>query len=163
MQNPNDAGGSRKVLTFSLGGEVYGIDILCVKEIRGWTPVTRIPHSSASVLGVQNLRGVIVPIIDLRVHFAMAAAEFNATTVIIVLSLQTGEGDREIGIVVDTVEDVVEIDVAGIRPAPPVGASIHSGFIAGIATVADQMLILLDAGCLSLGEQLSTGPASAAA
>ena len=86
------AGGSgiRKVLTFSLGGEVYGVDILRVKEIRGWSPVTRIPQSPDSVLGVLNLRGLIVPIIDLRVRFALAAAEFTPLTVIIVLSLATG-------------------------------------------------------------------------
>src|SRR3954463_14358424 len=79
----------RQVLTFSLGREVYGVDILRVKEIRGWSPVTRIPQSPQSVLGVLNLRGAIVPIIDLRVGFALPQAEFTAVTVIIVLSLRT--------------------------------------------------------------------------
>ena len=69
---------ARQVLTFSLGSETYGVDILRVKEIRGWSPVTRIPQSSASVLGVLNLRGVVVPVIDLRVRFALPTAEFNA-------------------------------------------------------------------------------------
>src|SRR5689334_24466469 len=96
-------GGSRQVLTFSLGREVYGVDILRVKEIRGWSPVTRIPQSPQSVLGVLNLRGAIVPIIDLRVRFALQQAEFTAVTVIIVLSLRTEQGVRECGVVVDNV------------------------------------------------------------
>src|SRR4051812_29764327 len=79
-------GGARKVLTFSLGPEVYGVDILRVKEIRGWSPVTRIPQSPDSLLGVLNLRGVIVPVVDLRKRFGLAVAEFNAMTVTIVLS-----------------------------------------------------------------------------
>src|SRR5215510_1137807 len=88
-------GGTRQVLTFALGAEVYGVDILRVKEIRGWSPVTRIPQSPASVLGVLNLRGAIVPIIDLRVRFEMKSVEFNAVTVVIVLSLRTADGQRE--------------------------------------------------------------------
>src|SRR3982750_4261270 len=99
--------GTRQVLTFSLGREVYGVDILRVKEIRGWSPVTRIPQSPQSVLGVLNLRGAIVPIIDLRVRFALQQAEFTAVTVIIVLSLRTEQGTRECGVVVDSVKDVV--------------------------------------------------------
>src|SRR5262245_22125731 len=111
-------GGTRQVLTFALGQEVYGVDILRVKEIRGWSPVTRIPQSPASVLGVLNLRGAIVPIIDLRVRFAMQSVEFNAVTVVIVLSLRTADGQRECGIVVDSVRDVVDIANDSIRPAP---------------------------------------------
>src|SRR5688572_33498154 len=87
--------GSRQVLTFSLGSEVYGVDILRVKEIRGWSPVTRLPQSADSVLGVLNLRGAIVPIIDLRVRFALKAADFTPVTVIIVLSLRTQGGQQE--------------------------------------------------------------------
>src|SRR3954470_20965128 len=109
---------TRQALTFALGQEVYGVDILRVKEIRGWSPVTRIPQSPASVLGVLNLRGAIVPIIDLRVRFAMPAAEFTPVTVIIVLSLRTEQGQRECGIVVDQVRDVVDIAADGIRAAP---------------------------------------------
>src|SRR6188472_4009051 len=110
--------GTRQVLTFSLGGEIYGVDILRVKEIRGWSPVTRIPQSPPAVLGVLNLRGAIVPIVDLRVRFAMQSADFNAVTVVIVLSLRTADGHRECGIVVDSVRDVVDIAADGVRPAP---------------------------------------------
>ena len=145
-------GGTRQVLTFALGAEVYGVEILREKEIRGWAPVTRIPQSPASVLGVLNLRGAIVPIIDLRVRFAMQSVEFNAVTVVIVLSLRTEQGQRECGIVVDSVRDVVDILADGIRPAPSMAARDASDFIEGIATIDDQMVILFNADCLVSGE-----------
>jgi purine-binding chemotaxis protein CheW len=156
-------GDSRKMLTFSLGGEVYGVDILRVKEIRGWSPVTRIPQSASSVLGVLNLRGTVVPIIDLRLRFGMKSAEFTPITVIIVLSLNNGSGQREVGIVVDSVKDVVDIDVASIKPAPSMSSAGTNGFIEGIATYDEQMLILLDAECLASKEQPTTGLADQAA
>ena len=143
---------TRQVLTFSLGGEVYGVDILRVKEIRGWSPVTRIPQSPPAVLGVLNLRGAIVPIVDLRVRFAMQSAEFNAVTVVIVLSLRTADGHRECGIVVDSVRDVVDIAADGVRPAPTMHGCEANEFIEGITTLGEQMLILLDADRLVSGE-----------
>jgi purine-binding chemotaxis protein CheW len=139
------AGASRQVLTFSLGGETYGVDILRVKEIRGWSPVTRIPRSSPAVLGVLNLRGAIVPIIDLRVRFALREVEFTPVTVIIVLSLRTADGQRECGIVVDGVKDVADITPENVRPAPSMSAGDAGEFIDGITTCDDKMLILLDA------------------
>jgi purine-binding chemotaxis protein CheW len=138
-------GGTRQVLTFSLGSEIYGVDILRVKEIRGWSPVTRIPRSTAAVLGVLNLRGAIVPIIDLRLRFALRTTDFTPITVIIVLSLHTAEGQRECGIVVDSVQDVVDITPNNVRPAPSMGAVDTSEFIEGITTCDEKMLILLDA------------------
>jgi purine-binding chemotaxis protein CheW len=137
--------GSRQVLTFSLGGETYGVDILRVKEIRGWSPVTRIPRSSEAVLGVLNLRGAIVPILDLRVRFALGSADFTPVTVIIVLSLRVQDGHRECGIVVDSVQDVADIAPGSIRPAPSMSSSDASEFIEGITTCDDKMLIILDA------------------
>ncbi len=151
-EGASGSGITRQVLTFALGAEVYGVDILRVKEIRGWSPVTRIPQSPASVLGVLNLRGAIVPIIDLRVRFAMQSVEFNAVTVVIVLSLRTEEGQRECGIVVDSVRDVVDILADSIRPAPSMAARDASDFIEGIATIEDQMVILFNADCLVSGE-----------
>jgi len=136
--------GSRQVLTFALGREIYGVDILRVKEIRGWSPVTRIPQSPDSLLGVLNLRGAIVPIIDLRVRFALANAEFNAMTVIIVMSLQTSQGQRECGVVVDNVKDVVDIALESIRPVPSMSGNNASEFIEGITAIDEQMLILLN-------------------
>lgn len=139
------SGATRQVLTFALGSETYGVDILRVKEIRGWAPVTRIPQSPPAVLGVLNLRGAIVPIIDLRLRFALPSAEFTAVTVIIVLSLRTEQGQRECGVVVDSVRDVVDLDIEDIRRAPSVQAGGSSDFIEGITTSDEQMLILLDA------------------
>ena len=156
-------GGSRQVLTFSLGREVYGVDILRVKEIRGWSPVTRIPQSPDSVLGVLNLRGAIVPIIDLRVRFSLASAEFNAMTVIIVLSLRTEGGQRECGVVVDNVKDVVDILVDNIRPVPSMNAGTASEFIQGITTIDEQMLILLNPDDLLANELSATAPDTASA
>ncbi|HET9863921.1 MAG TPA: chemotaxis protein CheW [Steroidobacteraceae bacterium] len=144
--------GTRQVLTFALGEEIYGVDILRVKEIRGWSPVTRIPQTSACVLGVLNLRGAIVPIIDLRVRLGIAAAEFTALTVVIVLSLHTAAGTRECGVVVDSVRDVVDIAPDSVRPAPEVSGDAAAASIQGIATVGEQMLILFDADSLVSGE-----------
>src|SRR5690348_10133091 len=135
----------RQMLTFALGEEVYGVDILRLKEIRGWSPVTRLPQSPPAVLGVLNLRGVVVPIIDLRARFGMAPAEFTAITVIIVLSLRTERGDQEFGIVVDKVMDVVDLVPGQVKSTPPTGTSAAGDVIAGIATVDERMLILLDA------------------
>ncbi len=143
---------TRQALTFALGQEVYGVDILRVKEIRGWSPVTRIPQSPPAVLGVLNLRGAIVPIVDLRVRFAMPSAEFNAVTVVIVLSLRTADGQRECGIVVDSVRDVVDIAADSVRPAPTMHGCQANEFIEGITTLGEQMLILLDADRLVSGE-----------
>lgn len=147
--------GGRQVLTFSLGQEVYGIDILRVKEIRGWTPVTQIPQAGRAVLGVLNLRGVIVPIVDLRVLFGLRSAEFNATTVTIVLSLPVGAGYQEYGFVVDGVRDVVDLTADSLRPAPDVGSDSAQEFIEAIATHDQQMLILLNAANLA-----TSGPAA---
>jgi purine-binding chemotaxis protein CheW len=152
MQNSKDStpsadaanGGHRKLLTFSLGQEVYGVDILRVKEIRGWSPVTKIPHSPPHVLGVLNLRGAIVPIIDLRLRFALPEAGFSPMTVIIVLSLQTAAGQRDCGVVVDSVSDVLDVAPGSVKPPPSLKAGQSSDFISGIATVDEQMLILLN-------------------
>jgi purine-binding chemotaxis protein CheW len=155
--------GLRKFLTFLLGREVYAVDILRVKEIRGWSPVTRIPQAPDFLLGVLNLRGAVVPVVDLRLRFGLQAVEYNATTVIIVLSLRSAEGGhREFGIVVDSVQDVVDIDSQGIKPAPSVSATAAS-FIEGIASHGEQMLILLDTEALAAGGQLTGRSASQAA
>jgi purine-binding chemotaxis protein CheW len=156
-------GTQRQVLTFALGAEVYGVDILRLKEIRGWSPVTRLPHSPPAVLGVLNLRGVVVPIIDLRVRFGMAAAEFTPVTVIIVLSLRTARGYQEFGIVVDKVMDVLEIAPDLLRPAPATGGTAAADLIEGIATVGEQMLILLDAERLIFSEPAAADVPQAAA
>lgn len=132
-----------QMLTFRLGTVTYGVDILRVKEIRGWSPVTRIPHAPPQMLGVLNLRGAVVPIIDLRLRFALPA-EFSPATVVIVLSLHAAAGQRECGVVVDGVSDVTEVSQDWIRPPPLRSEDGGAGFISGIATIGEEMLVLLD-------------------
>lgn len=138
------ANGSNQVLTFTLGMETYGVDILRVQEIRGWAQVTRIPQSPPHVLGVLNLRGSIVPIVDLRMRFRLERAEYTAVTVIIVLSVETASGRRDLGMVVDGVSDVIDIKSADLKPAPDLGSQVSTEFIQGLMTVGEHMVMLLD-------------------
>lgn len=135
---------SNQFLTFSLANEEYGVDILRVQEIKGWTPVTHIPNAPAYLKGVLNLRGTIVPIVDLRMRFNLEAVEYTPTTVVIVLSLITGGRERTFGIVVDAVSDVLNIAAADIRPKPDFGTVVDADFISGLATVGKHMVMLLD-------------------
>ena len=127
-------------LTFRLGSEEYGIDILRVQEIRSYEQPTRIANAPAFLKGVVNLRGVIVPIIDLRLRLGCDSAEYNHFTVVIVLSVR----GRVVGAVVDSVSDVMALSGDAIRPAPGLNASIDTSFITGIGSVAERMLILMD-------------------
>jgi purine-binding chemotaxis protein CheW len=127
-------------LTFRLGAEEYGIDILKVQEIRSYEVPTRIANSPPFLKGVVNLRGVIVPIIDLRVKLACAEAELNALTVVIVLNIK----GRVVGAVVDSVSDVMQLATNTIQPAPDMSAVVDIRFIQGIANVGERMLILMD-------------------
>jgi purine-binding chemotaxis protein CheW len=150
--------GGRQVLSFAVGNEAYGVDILRVQEIRGWSPVTRIPQAPAEVLGVLNLRGVVLPIIDLRLVFGGANADFTPLTVIIVLSVQVAGQRRDCGLVVDSVSDVVELQSDAIRPPPEIRRSAVIECIDGIATADDRMLMLLNIDDL-LGKGLLSGAA----
>lgn len=153
--------GARQFLTFDLGEESYGVDILRVQEIRGWSPVTRLPLAEPHVLGVLNLRGSLVPIVDMRVRLGLPHAEFTPLTVIVVLSVETDEGVRECGLVVDNVSDVIEIPPAALRPAPHLGGGAVQEFVQGLATIGDRMLILLDCeNLVSRGLELGAEPQS---
>lgn len=136
--------GSNQVLTFVLGDETYGVDILRVQEIRGWSAVTKIPHAPAHVLGVLNLRGSIVPIVDLRMRFALDRAEYTAVTVIIVVSVLSGAVRRDFGVVVDGVSDVVDVDSAEVKAAPELGSKGATDYIRGLLPIAERMVVLLD-------------------
>jgi purine-binding chemotaxis protein CheW len=128
-------------LTFRLGTEEYGIDILKVQEIRGYEQPTRIAGAPAFIKGVVNLRGVIVPIVDLRIKFGLGSAEYNSFTVVIILNI----AKKIVGVVVDQVSDVVALASKDIRPAPTFSdAVVESTFIQGIGQVDDRMLILTD-------------------
>lgn len=127
-------------LTFRLGAEEYGIDILKVQEIRSYEPPTRIANSPQFVKGVVNLRGVIVPIVDLRLKLACEKAEYNSFTVVIVLNVK----GRVVGAVVDSVSDVLELSADSIKPAPEMASAVETSFITGISSVNDRMLIMMD-------------------
>ncbi len=148
-------GESRQVLTFVLGDETYGVDILRVQEIRGWSAVTKIPHAPPHVLGVLNLRGSIVPIVDLRMRFALDRAEYTAVTVIIVMSVVTPAGRRDFGVVVDGVSDVVDVNSAEVKPAPELGSRGATDYLLGLASIAERMVVLLDIDRL-IGRDLSS-------
>jgi purine-binding chemotaxis protein CheW len=156
---------TRQILTFRLGEETFGIDILRVKEIRGWSPVTRVPQSPPQVLGVLNLRGAIVPIIDLRVRFALPSADFTPVTVIIVISVKMADGSiKECGLVVDSVSDVVDLTDDMMREAPQLSGAASVEYIESLATVDEGMLILLDADALVRGEmEIAAGERTVAA
>jgi purine-binding chemotaxis protein CheW len=134
----------REVLSFRLGAEEYGIDILRVQEIRSYEPPTRIADAPSFIKGVVNLRGVIVPIVDLRLKLSCETAEYNGFTVVIVLNVR----GRVVGAVVDSVSDVLELSQAQIQPPPAFNGCVQAGHITGVATVMNgdtkRMLILLD-------------------
>jgi purine-binding chemotaxis protein CheW len=152
MTSNSTNSGSYQVLTFVLGSETYGVDILRVQEIRGWSSVTKIPHAPAHVLGVLNLRGSIVPIVDMRMQFNLERAEYTAVTVIIVLSVQSPKGKRDFGVVVDGVSDVVNVDDSQVKPAPELGSREATEHIRGLMPVADRMVVLLDIDKLIAGQ-----------
>jgi purine-binding chemotaxis protein CheW len=137
-------GGGHKVtseyLTFRLGAEEYGIDILRVQEIRSYEEPTRIANSPHFIKGVVNLRGVIVPVVDLRIKLGCESVEYNGFTVVIVLNVK----GRVVGAVVDSVSDVLELAKDQINPAPEMSTTVDTTFITGIASVGERMLILMD-------------------
>ena len=131
-------------LTFMLAGEEYGVDILRVQEIKGWGKVTPIPGTPGYVQGVMNLRGTIVPILDLRKRFNMEQIDYGPTTVVIVLRVESEGRDRIVGIVVDAVSDVYAVSAEELRPPPEFGGNVHVDFVHGLATVDEQMVIVLN-------------------
>jgi purine-binding chemotaxis protein CheW len=140
MSTPADTTLAREYLTFTLGAEEYGVDILKVQEIRGYEAVTRLPEAPDFIKGVINLRGLIAPVVDMRVKFRLAHVDYGPTTVMIVLNV----GARVVGMVVDSVSDVMQLDEAQIRPVPEVGGAIDRKFLTGIGLVDERMLVLLD-------------------
>lgn len=134
------AGRTNEFLSFTLGGEEYGIEILKVQEIRGYETVTTIANAPAFIKGVVNLRGVIVPIVDLRIKFNLGDVTYNEFTVVIILSIS----NRVVGIVVDGVSDVIALPQQSIRPAPEFSATLNTGYIMGLGTIDQRMLILMD-------------------
>jgi len=136
---------ANKYLTFVLATEEYAVDILRVQEIKGWSKVTTIPNTPSYICGVINLRGTIVPIIDLRVRFNLDHLEHGQMTVVVVVKVLSLHGkERTMGVVVDAVSDVYDVAETEIKPPPDFGSVISTEFIRGLATVDDKMVIVLD-------------------
>ncbi|WAR46549.1 chemotaxis protein CheW [Methylomonas rapida] len=135
---------SAQFLSFTLGKEEYGVDILRVQEIRSWEPVSRIPNVPAYEKGVVNLRGAIVPIIDLRERFGLGRSHYTPLTVVVVLQAQIRDKTRVMGVVVDAVSDVIDVDKKSIQSSPNFGAKVSTEFITGLVSVNQRMVMLLD-------------------
>jgi len=131
-------------LTFIMADEEYGVDILCVQEIRGWESATPLPNAPPYIKGVINLRGTIVPIVDLRQCFGMSAIEYTAVTVVIVLKVEMESGSRIMGIVVDAVSDVYTLAETEMKAAPDLGDAINTDYIRGLVSIDEKMVILLE-------------------
>lgn len=140
-ENPED---EQQYLTFIMSGEEYGVDILAVQEIRGWEAPTLIPNSPSFIRGVINLRGTIVPIMDLRLRFGLSETSYTATTVVIILKFESELGERVLGIVVDAVSDVYTIANEDARKPPELTEDENSDFIKGLVNVSEKMVILLN-------------------
>jgi purine-binding chemotaxis protein CheW len=139
---PADArdGSGSEYLAFTLGSEEYGIDILKVQEIRGYEAVTRIANAPEFIKGVINLRGIIIPVVDMRIKFNLGTPTYDQFTVVIILNI----GGRIMGMVVDSVSDVTTLQPDQIKPAPEMGTAFNSDYLMGLGTVDERMLILID-------------------
>jgi purine-binding chemotaxis protein CheW len=132
--------GSCELLTFTLGNEEYGIDILKVQEIRGYDAVTTIANTPEFIKGVINVRGIIVPIVDMRIKFKLGSVTYDQLTVVIILNM----ANRVVGMVVDGVSDVITLKLEQIKPPPEFGASLDTQYLLGLGTVDERMIILVD-------------------
>ncbi len=162
MQNIEDtnlgmgvSAGEDQYLTFILAQEEYGVDILRVQEIKGWSKTTPIPNTPDYIKGVMNLRGSIVPIIDLRERFGLEPLEYGPMTVVIVLSVQSEDRERLMGVVVDAVSDVYNVKPEDLKPAPDLGDRLRSEFVKGLATVDEKLVIVVDIDSLLNSDELS--------
>ncbi|KKB64311.1 chemotaxis protein CheW [Robbsia andropogonis] len=144
-------GAAQEFLAFTLGGEEYGIDILKVQEIRGYEVVTRIANTPNFIKGVINLRGVIVPIVDMRIKFDLGTVEYDHQTVVIILNV----AQRVVGMVVDGVSDVLTLTKAQIKPAPEFGSVLNTEYLTGLGTIDDRLLILMDIERLMTSDEMA--------
>lgn len=140
QRDPHNVEKQRELLTFKLGDEEYGIDILRVQEIRRYEAVTRIANTPAFIKGVINMRGTIVPIVDLRIKFGLQDVRYDEFTVVVILNV----AQRVVGIVVDAVSDVIAVEHDAVRPAPEFGGHLDTDYLDGLATVDDRMVIIVN-------------------
>ncbi|NRA53913.1 MAG: purine-binding chemotaxis protein CheW [Gammaproteobacteria bacterium] len=146
--------GMRQFLTFILNGVEYGVDILQVHEIRGWTETTQLPDTPPFIKGVINLRGTIVPILDLRERFSLASVEYGPTTVVIVLNINNNGKALVLGIVVDAVSDTHMINQADIRSTPDCSESLNTQYLQGLVEIDEKLILLLNVDTLLSPQQL---------
>lgn len=137
-----------KYLTFMLGPETYGLDILKVQEIIGLLPITRVPKAPDSIRGVINLRGKVIPVMNLASRFGLPSREDTARTCIIVVEMTRGESSVTMGLIVDEVSEVVSIEAENIEPAPDLGASVDAAYLLGMGKIGEKVVMLLDLGCI---------------
>ncbi len=145
-----------KYLTFALGPEEYGLEILKVREIIGYMEITAVPQTPGHVKGVINLRGQVIPVIDLRAKFGMETTEVTEETCIIVVEISDGSRKFNTGIVVDYVQEVLDIDGQDIKEAPQFGSSVDTNFILGMGEIGDSVKILLDIDKVLSGEDFTS-------
>jgi len=143
-EKPKHLAAASQYLTFSLGQAEYGIELLKVQEIKGYSAITPIPNTPAHIKGVMNLRGAVIPIVDLRVRFGMESIDYTQFNVIIVINV----GTKVMGLLVDSVSDVLNVGPDDIRPSPDFGARADTRFISGMASTGDKVAVLLDIGAL---------------
>ncbi|MCK5880999.1 MAG: purine-binding chemotaxis protein CheW [Sinobacterium sp.] len=154
------SGDKDQYLTFLLNNQEYGVDILKVQGIQGWDNVTKLPNTPEYILGVINLRGSIVPIVDMRKRFHLDSCEYNEITVVIVVKVECYNEEKTVGLVVDAVSEVYNIDESNVNPAPQLGSAVDTEYVMGLATIEEKMIILLDVdsligkGILELSEKL---------
>ena len=148
--NTTGAETGNEFLAFTLGKEEYGIDILKVQEIRGYEAVTRIANAPEFVKGVVNLRGIIVPIVDMRIKFNLGEPTYDQFTVVIILNIS----GRVVGMVVDSVSDVITLSPEQIKPAPEMGTAFNTDYLIGLGTLDERMLILVDIDKLMSSEEM---------
>ena len=146
----NNDGAGREFLAFTLGSEEYGIQILKVQELRGYESVTSIANAPDFIKGIVNLRGTIVPIIDMRIKFKLGAPTYDQFTVVVILNL----AGHTIGMVVDSVSDVVTLSPEQIKPAPHMGTAFDTHYLIGLGTFDERMIILIDIDALMAGSDL---------
>ena len=143
-RSTTQAGHAEQLLTFIVDGQEYGVDILRVREIRGWTAPMPIPNSPSYVRGVINIRGDVVPIADLRERLGLASLEYGQTTVVVVLKVSSGNRERMLGVIVDAMSDVTSVPLSAVRPPPTFGEDPGESLVRGIATLDDKMITILD-------------------
>ena len=156
--NTTGAETGNEFLAFTLGKEEYGIDILKVQEIRGYEAVTRIANAPEFVKGVVNLRGIIVPIVDMRIKFNLGEPTYDQFTVVIILNIS----GRVVGMVVDSVSDVITLSPEQIKPAPEMGTAFNTDYLIGLGTLDERMLILVDIDKLMSSPEMGLGNPSLA-